>query len=118
MDVQKAFSGQSGANANVLSRLIFVESTDDEADTTSAEDQNEVKSEVKSDAENSEEASSVSGMSEYLNGNLALIEDTMQQLSSQAKRDDSVDEEDTALDIRPDVSMQAHNKIVCLYVID
>ncbi|XP_065055255.1 uncharacterized protein LOC135683825 isoform X1 [Rhopilema esculentum] len=88
------------------------ESTDDEADTASVVDQNEVKSEVKSDAESSEEASSVSGMSEYLNGNLTLIEDTMQQLSSQAKRENSDDEEDTALDIRPDVSMQAHNKIL------
>ncbi len=54
-------------------------------------------------------------MSEYLNGGLEMIEDTVQQLSAKSQHDESRDEE-TVLDIRPEQSVQARNKLVNLYL--
>ena len=64
-----------------------------------------------------DESSVVSGMTDFLNGDLGMIEDTVQQLSAQAKRAESrKEEDDTALDIRPEVSIQAANKLVIIYI--
>ena len=54
-------------------------------------------------------------MSEYLNGDLSLIENTVQKLTSKTNLDESLDEE-TALDIRPEMSIQARNKLVCIVI--
>ena len=62
-------------------------------------------------ASDDEESSVVSGMSEFLNGNLGMMEHTVQQLSKQARVEDAV-EEDTALDIRPENTEQAQNQLV------
>ena len=61
-------------------------------------------------ASDGEESSVVSGMSEYLNGNLGMMENTVQQLSNQARVEDAI--EDTALDIRPEITEQAQNQLV------
>eukprot|EP00794_Sanderia_malayensis_P019919 gene19919-21871_t len=57
--------------------------------------------------------SSVSGMSDYLNGDLRMIEDTVQQLSAKAKLNEAAEqEEDSVLDIRPEASVQARNQLI------
>jgi len=58
-------------------------------------------------------ASVVSGMSDYVNGDLGMIEDSVQELKEHAKREDSAKQDDVAFDIRPEVSVQAENKLVC-----
>ena len=58
-------------------------------------------------------SSVVSGMTDFLNGDLGIIEDTVNQLSAQTKRAESRrEEDDVAFDIRPEVSIQAANKLV------
>ena len=73
------------------------------------------KEDLSADSELSEEdeSSVVSGMTNFLNGDLGLIEDAMQQLSAQTKRAESAKEDEFAFDIRPAVSTQAINKLVC-----
>lgn len=59
------------------------------------------------------EGKSVSSMSDFVNGDLRMIEDMVQQLSDQARRTGSRSgEEDLSLDIRPEHSIQAENKMV------
>lgn len=71
---------------------------------------------MRNDAE--DEVSVVSGMTDFLNGDLGMIEDSVQQLSAQAKRLESRQvEEDTVLDIRPEWSTQAKNELVIILTI-
>ena len=58
-------------------------------------------------------ASVVSGMSDYVNGDLGMIEDSVQELKEHVRREDSAKQDDVAFDIRPEVSVQAENKLVC-----